>query len=106
MQDADQIVADCADLLAHHAVDTAKAREVVVKGMLADHAAAAKSRTALRRTDFGSIARPVLSATSRLTITRDDRTAEFVVETNSRSVGRERRFLIEDRAIGSDTRHR
>ena len=36
MQDADQIVADCADLLVHHALDVAKAREVVVKGMLAD----------------------------------------------------------------------
>jgi heterodisulfide reductase subunit D len=36
MQDADQIVADCADLLAHHALDAAKAREVVVKGMIAD----------------------------------------------------------------------
>jgi len=36
MQDADQILADCADLLAHHALDAAKAREVVVKGMLAD----------------------------------------------------------------------
>jgi heterodisulfide reductase subunit D len=36
MQDADQIVADCADLLASHALDAAKAREVVVKGMLAD----------------------------------------------------------------------
>jgi heterodisulfide reductase subunit D len=36
MQDADQIVADCADLLALHALDAAKAREVVVKGMLAD----------------------------------------------------------------------
>ena len=36
MQDADQIVADCADLLVHHALDAAKAREVVVKGMLAD----------------------------------------------------------------------
>jgi heterodisulfide reductase subunit D len=36
MQDADQIVADCADLLAHHALDAAKAREVIVKGMLAD----------------------------------------------------------------------
>jgi heterodisulfide reductase subunit D len=36
IQDADQIVADCADLLAHHALDAAKAREVVVKGMLAD----------------------------------------------------------------------
>src|ERR1700722_11899856 len=36
MQDADQIVADCADLLAHHAIDAAKARDVVIKGMLAD----------------------------------------------------------------------
>jgi heterodisulfide reductase subunit D len=36
MQDADQIIADCADLLAHHSLDTAKAREIVVKGMLAD----------------------------------------------------------------------
>jgi Fe-S oxidoreductase len=36
MQDADQIVADCADLVAHHALDATKAREVVVKGMLAD----------------------------------------------------------------------
>jgi Fe-S oxidoreductase len=36
MQDADQIVADCADLLASHALDAAKAREVVVKGLLAD----------------------------------------------------------------------
>jgi heterodisulfide reductase subunit D len=36
MQDADQIVADCADLVARHALNTAKAREVVIKGMLAD----------------------------------------------------------------------
>ena len=36
MQDADQIVADCADLLSSHALDAAKAREVVIKGMLAD----------------------------------------------------------------------
>ncbi|HET7887398.1 MAG TPA: (Fe-S)-binding protein [Bradyrhizobium sp.] len=36
MQDADQIVADCADLIAKHALDAAKAREVVIKGMLAD----------------------------------------------------------------------
>jgi Fe-S oxidoreductase len=36
MQDADQIVADCADLIATHALDAAKAREVVIKGMLAD----------------------------------------------------------------------
>jgi Fe-S oxidoreductase len=36
MQDADQIVAECADLLAHHALEPAKARDVVVKAMLAD----------------------------------------------------------------------
>jgi Fe-S oxidoreductase len=36
MQDADQIVADCADLVAHHALDAVKARDVVVKGLLAD----------------------------------------------------------------------
>ena len=36
MQDADQIVADCADLIARHALDAAKARDVVVKAMLAD----------------------------------------------------------------------
>jgi hypothetical protein len=36
MQDADQIVADCADLLKAHAIDAARAREVVVKGLLAD----------------------------------------------------------------------
>jgi Fe-S oxidoreductase len=36
MQDAEQIVADCADLLAHHSLDAAKARDVVIKGMLAD----------------------------------------------------------------------
>jgi Fe-S oxidoreductase len=36
MQDADQIVAECADLIARHALDVAKARDVVVKAMLAD----------------------------------------------------------------------
>ena len=36
MQDADQIVSECADLLAVHALDAAKARDVVVKGMLGD----------------------------------------------------------------------
>jgi hypothetical protein len=44
MQDADQIVADCADLLAAHAIDAAKAREVVVKGMLADQPLPLSSR--------------------------------------------------------------
>jgi hypothetical protein len=36
MQDSDQIVADCADLVTAHALDRAKAREVIVKSMLAD----------------------------------------------------------------------
>jgi heterodisulfide reductase subunit D len=36
MQDADQIVAECGDLIAQHALDTGKARDVVVKAMLAD----------------------------------------------------------------------
>jgi heterodisulfide reductase subunit D len=36
LQDADQIVAECSDLLAMHRLDAAKARDVVVKGMLAD----------------------------------------------------------------------
>jgi heterodisulfide reductase subunit D len=36
MQDADQIVTECADLLAQHALDAAKAREVVINAMLAD----------------------------------------------------------------------
>jgi hypothetical protein len=36
MQDADVIVADCKDMLATHKLDPAKAREVVVKAMLAE----------------------------------------------------------------------
>lgn len=36
MQDADVIVADCADMLAGHGIDHAKAREVVTKVMLAE----------------------------------------------------------------------
>jgi heterodisulfide reductase subunit D len=36
MQDADQIVTECADLVARHALDIAKAREVVVSAMLGD----------------------------------------------------------------------
>ena len=34
MQDADAIVADCREMLAHYGIDPAKAREVVVKAML------------------------------------------------------------------------
>lgn len=36
MQDADQIVSECGDLIAQHALDASKAREVVVKAMLGD----------------------------------------------------------------------
>jgi heterodisulfide reductase subunit D len=36
MQDADQIVAECGDLIARHALDGAAARNVVAKGMLGD----------------------------------------------------------------------
>jgi Fe-S oxidoreductase len=36
MQDADQIVSECGDLIALHALDPAKARDVVVKAMLGD----------------------------------------------------------------------
>ena len=36
MQDADAIVADCKDMLAAHKLDPAKAREVVIKSMLAE----------------------------------------------------------------------
>ena len=36
MQDADQIVAECRDLIAQHAIDAQMARDVVVKAMLGD----------------------------------------------------------------------
>jgi Fe-S oxidoreductase len=36
LQDADQIISECGDLIAQHALDRDKAREVVVKSMLAD----------------------------------------------------------------------
>lgn len=36
MQDADQIVTECADLVAQHSLDVTKAREVVINAMLAD----------------------------------------------------------------------
>ena len=36
MQDADQIVSECSDLIAQHGLDVGKARDVVVKAMLAD----------------------------------------------------------------------
>ena len=36
MQDADQIVAECRDLIAEHALDPGSAREVIARGMLAE----------------------------------------------------------------------
>jgi Fe-S oxidoreductase len=36
MQDADQIVTECGDLIAQHALDTGKARDVIVNAMLGD----------------------------------------------------------------------
>jgi len=36
MQDADQIVSECGDLIALHALDAGKARDVVVKAMLGE----------------------------------------------------------------------
>jgi len=36
MQDADQIVAECSDLIAKHSIDASNARHVVVKAMLGD----------------------------------------------------------------------
>jgi len=35
-QDADQIVADCSDMIARHALDPANARAVVIKVMLGE----------------------------------------------------------------------
>ena len=39
MQDADQIVADCSDLIAKHSLDPRNARDVVVKVLLGDQRA-------------------------------------------------------------------
>jgi len=36
MQDADQIVSECGDLIAQHALDAGKARDVVIRAMLGD----------------------------------------------------------------------
>jgi heterodisulfide reductase subunit D len=36
MQDADQIAAECSDLVARHALDPVAARDVIVKGLLGD----------------------------------------------------------------------
>jgi heterodisulfide reductase subunit D len=42
MQDADQIIADCSDLIAKHALDPGNAREMVVKVLLGDQPLALK----------------------------------------------------------------
>jgi hypothetical protein len=36
MQDADQILAECSDLIARHSLDTVAARAIIAKGMLGD----------------------------------------------------------------------
>jgi heterodisulfide reductase subunit D len=36
MQDADQIISECSDLITQHALDPGKARDVVVKAMLGE----------------------------------------------------------------------
>jgi hypothetical protein len=36
MQDADQIVAECSDLIAKHSLDRGNARNVIVKALLGD----------------------------------------------------------------------
>ena len=43
MQDADQIIAECGDLIARHALDPGKARDIVVKAMLRDQPLALKA---------------------------------------------------------------
>jgi hypothetical protein len=43
MQDADQIVAECSDLIAKHSLDAGKARNVVVEAMLGDQPLPLKS---------------------------------------------------------------
>jgi hypothetical protein len=42
MQDADQIVSECSDLIARHALDAGKARSIVVNAMLGDQPLALK----------------------------------------------------------------
>ncbi|MGH6643113.1 MAG: (Fe-S)-binding protein, partial [Bradyrhizobium sp.] len=46
MQDADQIVSECSDLIAQHGLDAAKARDVVVKTMLGDQPLPLRGRAA------------------------------------------------------------
>jgi heterodisulfide reductase subunit D len=49
MQDADQIVAECSDLIDRHALDKATARDVVVKAMLGDQPLPLRQGNALRK---------------------------------------------------------
>jgi hypothetical protein len=44
MQDADQIVAECSDLIAQHSLDVAVARSVIARGMLGDQPLPLKQR--------------------------------------------------------------
>ena len=46
MQDADAIVMDAADLIAHHGIDADTARRVVLQGMLGDQPLPLKSGAA------------------------------------------------------------
>jgi heterodisulfide reductase subunit D len=43
MQDADQIISECSDLIAQHALDAGKARDIVIKAMLGDQPLALNS---------------------------------------------------------------
>jgi heterodisulfide reductase subunit D len=45
MQDADQIVAECSDLIARHSLDAGNARDVIVKSMLGDQPLALKQNS-------------------------------------------------------------
>jgi hypothetical protein len=44
MQDADQIVAECSDLIVQHSLDVAVARGVIARGMLGDQPLPLKQR--------------------------------------------------------------
>jgi heterodisulfide reductase subunit D len=50
LQDADQIVSECGDLIAQHALDPGKARDVVVKALLGDQPLPLMQATANRAT--------------------------------------------------------
>jgi hypothetical protein len=50
MQDVDPIVAECRDLIAHHALDVEAARNIVVKAMLEDQPLPLKGGSVARKT--------------------------------------------------------